>query len=269
MNRASRISAIIIIMVYVVVVFLAEDLMDFVKSANNPKMTALLGFVIFILPILTASVYAVSVWSFWDKLNQDHTRTDYTKSMVNLLVRHQRDGKAKEVIIAHITSDNNRYRTIHERCWVIETLISGDKKNNLWIHVSGLAEICRDAEIENFKKEVSLTIKSKPLTETFIDDRRFIDLINTKAVLCMSYVGGFPTWSYLLEALKPIFEGVTNEYAEEFVLKVDEEYSKPNQFDNSLLRRSKYLDAEGGYRSLILHLRKWLISRNKDTPGKP
>lgn len=263
MNKVSVNSVIISMVIYFASAFLSQDLLNFVKSTDNPKMMTMLSFVIFILPILTTYAYSINVWRFWDKLTQERS-AKYVDNMINLLVRHQKDDKVKRLIMLALTNHENRHYVLGRRYESITTLISNDKGSNLWRCVMDLANIIREEEVGNFKKEVLNAIKTKPLAQTHVDNESFVKLINEKAVTCMSYAGGYPTHLELLEALKPIFDGVSKDKAHDFLLDVERSRPRFYTLEDSLTRRVRYLNIENAYNDLLLKIREWIKDRDKD-----
>ncbi|MDQ5883212.1 MAG: hypothetical protein QG654_124 [Patescibacteria group bacterium] len=267
MNRINTVCAIIVFVLCLTAVYLSDHLGIFVKDTGASELvdglrSFVYDFTLGLLPILTALICVLITNSFWDKLTSDPRRNKSLKKVVNLLVRHQKDERTTNLVTIILKSKEHRENLRQNRRDVVETLISKDKKRNLWTSVRKICDIVREDEVEDFSRLVKELLKRRGLTQTSEDDR-FVTLINGDALECMTYVGGPQTWGDILEALKPIFEGVSKGDADEFLLQVEGNSPRPHTFDTSFARRFEYLQVEDGYRSLIYHLRKWLMEREK------
>ncbi len=206
-----------------------------------------------LVPLVTGSLYAIWIDSFWRKISGDLYTDKHFKELINMLVRHRKDERTLRVILHKISSDDMNGPLRRNYVWAINYLIASEKgKHHLFTVVRALCELTREYSVKLFKDEVKALTKSYALHAT---NEEFIKLFNEKMMLCFLEVGGCPTWGDIREELLPIFEHVDRDSAEKFLLTVEE------RFHPQTTPKSEYLQVEEARSQLFLSLRRWLTER--------
>lgn len=209
-----------------------------------------LPFVIFAI----AALYAISIDSFWRKIsNSDHDEK-HLRQLIKMLIKHRKDNRTLRVILDKISSQEMQYVLGRNFSSVARELIQGDTKHrhDLCSVVRTVCDLVRDRAVKRFQEDVKSLSKDHVLHRS---NQEFIKLFNEKTILCFLEAGGYPTWGDVGKVLLPIFEGVSKEDADKFLLTVEECF-RPER-----TRAFEYLQVEGAYRQLMQSLRRQVIER--------
>lgn len=205
-----------------------------------------------IVPLVVASLYAISIDSFWKKISNDFYTDKHFKQLIKMLIKHQKDEGTLRVILRKISSEEMTGPLHRNYIQAIEDLVKGDKKHHLFRTIRAICDLVREDSVKRFSDKVRDLTKNHAL---HVQNEDFINLFNEKMMRCFLEVGGYPTWGDTRDALLPIFENVSKDDAEKFLLTVEE------RFESHATPKSEYLQTEGARKQVFLSLRRWLMER--------
>lgn len=180
------------------------------------------GRLLFFLPMIVGSIYSIWIDSFWKKISSDTYTDEHFNELVRMMIRHRKDEKTLRVILYKLSSEDMSGPLQRNYVWAIRCLLDGDKgKRYLLATIRTICDLTRKYSVKRFEDEVKKLEKKYPLDE---ENEEFIDLFNNKMMQCFLDVGGYPTWTYVEKIVLPIFENVSKDTAERFLIKVEKRY---------------------------------------------
>lgn len=165
------------------------------------------------LALLT--LYAVCVDRFWSKIWKDDICDQKSfRKLVEMIIRHRKDEKTIKAIYSRISGDDMYYLLKSNYKWTIETLIKkGSGDFYLRKTIQDFCELTREHAVDEFKSSIR---------NHDTDGKKFdpgaISIAITK---CLRNVGGYPTWTDLIDPLWEIFEKLSRDEAESLMLKIE------------------------------------------------
>lgn len=163
------------------------------------------------------ALYAVCVDRFWSKIWKDDINDEKSfRKLVEMILRHRKDEKTIRAIYSRILGDDMNVLLRFNYKWATETLIKkGGGDFHLRKVIQDFCELTREHAVDEFKSSIR---------NHDTDGKKFdpgaISIAITK---CLRSVGGYPTWTDLIDPLWEVFEKLSRDEAESLMLKIEEE----------------------------------------------
>lgn len=163
------------------------------------------------------ALYAVCVDRFWSKIWKDDKYDEKGfRKLVEMILRHRKDEKTIRAIYSRILGDDMNVLLRSNYKWATETLIKksgGDFR--LFSVIRDFCELTREHAVDEFKSSIR---------NHDTDGKKFNpEAISIAITECLRSVGGYPTWTDLIDPLWEVFEKLSRDEAESLMLKIEEE----------------------------------------------